>query len=105
MFLETDLSTYRPKVEEVLMLHGSTNGEQKEETLDSTKILIEDDPEKQPGGTEDMFESFRDFVLKSVRQANELGKGTCVRDLLLPNWCRIHVFHPEFTCGMCKIFY
>lgn len=90
LFAKTYLGTYRPNVEEVLMLHVSTIKEQMEETLDSTKILIEDDPEVQLGGGKDMFKSFREFVLKSMKHETKLGKGTHVHDLLLPNWCRIH---------------
>lgn len=42
---------------------------------DSIEILIEDDPEEQPGGGKDMFDSFRDLILRSVEQETQLARG------------------------------
>ena len=59
--------------------------------------------DSKPSLNEGMFENFRNFVLKSIKQEVELAKDASIQNLLLPNWCRIHsTFHSEISCTMCK---
>lgn len=102
MFVETDLGSYKPIKQEILMLQSINEGRCLEDTITSTEVLIESNTiDSEGGGT---FENFRDFVLNSVKQEIELGKDASIKNLLLPNWCRIHeAFLSEITCAMCKV--
>ena len=91
------------KIEETIKLI-----QEGEETIskgkDSTEILIESDPDASSGKGEGMFESFKNFVTRTTQQGMELGNRTPVRDLLLPNWCRIHnASHSELSCSLCTV--
>ena len=98
LFVETNMSTYRPKKVEVLTMNIISKGR------DSTEILIESDPDASSDEGEGMFENFKNFVTRTVQQGMELGNRTPVRDLLLPNWCRIHnAFHSELSCSLCTV--
>ena len=92
------MSTYRPKKVEVLTMNIMSEGK------DSTEILIESDPDASSDEGEGMFENFKNFVTRTVQQGMELGDQTPIRDLLLPNWCRIHnAFHSELSCSLCTV--
>jgi hypothetical protein len=101
LFMETTLGSYIPKTGEVLMLQGYNQGGCPDVTPTFTKVPVMDD--SKPSLNEGMFENFRNFVLKSIKQEVELGKDASIQNLLLPNWCRIHsAFHSEISCTMCK---
>ena len=99
--METTLGSYVPKTGEVLMLHGYNQGGCPHIIPHFTKVHIEDNIE--PSINEGIFENFRNFVLKSVKQEIELAKDASIHNLLLSNWCRIHnASHSEISCTMCK---
>ena len=60
LFLEMNMSTYRPKKEEVLTMNIISEGR------DSTKILIELDLDASSDEVEVMFESLKNFVTRIV---------------------------------------
>lgn len=98
IFVETNMSTYREKKVEVLTMNIMSEGKY------STKILIDSDPDASSDEGEHMFENFKNFMTRTVQQGMELGNQMLVRELLLPNLCRVHnVFHSELSCSLCIV--
>lgn len=71
-FLESDLGTYKPKVEEILMIQNVQDEDSRQEVMESTEMVIESD---QGSDQEDegMFENFRRFVHRNIQQSVQLG--------------------------------
>lgn len=65
----------------------------------STEIIVESDDDVQEDDNLRLFDSFQEFMQKCVQDQLNLGDKMDFKELLLPNWCRIHdASHSEFDC-------
>lgn len=84
------------------MIQNLQDKDGQQEVMESTEIVVESDQESDQED-DGMFENFRKFLHRNVQQSVQLGNLASVRDLLLPNWCRIHnALHSELSCALCQ---